>query len=246
VEAVGLDLVELQAAEPGLFTDPPDPLARAPEFRLRRASGIVSEPIYARVVTTGSLTPTRDGETLSFVAKVSDPVPLKAFVRYSYWAEVRLPPERRLALGIEELPPPGGVGPVIPSQVADMVRPYSLPSAPATALYLPAPPVPTLEGATASIVTGPPGTSAALLKAPSTPIASDKAVGQGQYLLRIWEQWGDMTITLAGADIVLDGGALSWTGTGDLDAARPHPLTLRYVVIDPAGRESALTTLTVP
>ena len=240
VEAVGLDLTELQAAEPGLFTLPPDASAHAPEFRLRRASGAVSDPVYARIVAAGPLTLMRDGGTISFVAQVTDPEPLKPFVRYSYWAEVRMPPERRLALGIVEVPPAGGVGPVIPSQIAEMARPYSSLSAPATVLNLPALPVPTLKGAVASI-TALAGTSAARLDAPATPSASTKAIGT--YTLRIWEQWGNGTIVLAGPDVALNGSALVWTGTAGPDADRPHPLVLRYVVIDPAGREGALTTL---
>ena len=53
----------------------------------------------------------KQGEQLSgvksFRAEVPDPGLLDPFIRYSYWAEVRMPPERRLAPGIVEIPPPG-------------------------------------------------------------------------------------------------------------------------------------------
>lgn len=240
IEAVGLDLVELQAAEPGLFTDPPDATAHAPEFRLRRASGHINDPIYARIVATGTLKLARDGASIKFVAEVPDPQPLEAFVRYSYWAEVRMPPERRLAFGIAEIPPSGGVGPIISSQVADMPRPYSALSAPVTTLHLPASPIPVLEDAVASITVGV-GTSASRLTIPNTPAVSAKAIGQ--YTLRLWEQWGDGPITRVLKEVPLDGSVLVWDGASEANAGHPRPLRLSYVVVDPAQRESALTQL---
>ena len=62
--AVGINLVDLQVQEPGLFADPPDADARAPEFRLRRAASAVGDPIYAREVGRGFLQATTlDGAT---------------------------------------------------------------------------------------------------------------------------------------------------------------------------------------
>src|SRR5262249_14390468 len=115
IEAVGLDLVELQAAEPGLFTTPPAADALAPEFRLRRARGTVLPPIYAREVARGTLVIRRDGAKVSFVADAEDPTALLPFVRYSYWAEVRMPRERRLKRGVVEVPPAGGVTALSPA-----------------------------------------------------------------------------------------------------------------------------------
>jgi hypothetical protein len=242
IRAAGLDLVDLEFDEPGLFTMPPSPLAVPPEFRLRRASGLVPDPIYAREVARGPLQLTRDDDgNVTFVAEVDDPAPLGSFVRYSYWAEVRMPPERRLAAGIVEVPPAGGVGPARPEQIEDMPRPFSAASPPATALHLPELPVPTLEDPVAAAISEA-GTKRAGLTAASTPSTPKGAVGT--YRLRIWEQWGDKPIASAGSDVELDGLALAWEGTAvPDDADHPHPLTLRVVVIDPVGRESEMVTI---
>ncbi len=240
IEGVGLDLVELKVSEPGLFAVPPAPGAVAPEFRLRRASGPVNDPVYAREIARGPLAVVRDGAAVTLIAEIAHPTPLGEYIRYSYWAEVRMPPERRLARGIVELPPAGGVAPVLASQTADNSRAFSAVSAPASALYLPPLPVPALEGAAASVVANA-GTSAASLTAPATPAAAPKAIGP--YRLRIWEQWGDASIVSSGPDVELDGSALDWVGAAGPDALRPLPLTLRYVVIDPVGRESAMTVV---
>ena len=243
IRADALDLVELELAEPGLFMAPPIPQAVAPQFRLRRASGLVPDPIYAREVARGSLEVTRDddGNVVGFVAEVDDPSPLNAFVRYSYWAEVRMPPERRLAIGMVEVPPAGGVGPVRPEQVENMPRAFSAVSTPATALHLPELPVPTLEDPVAAVISEA-GTKRASLTAASTPSSPNGAVGS--YWLRIWQQWGDKPITSAGADVELDGSALAWEGAPVPDNADyPQPLTLRFVVIDPVGRESDMVTI---
>ncbi len=239
IEGVGLDLVELKASEPGLFVEPPAAGAVAPEFRLRRASGLVNDPVYAREIARGPLAVARDGAAIAFVAEVADPTPLAPYVRYSYWAEVRMPAERRLARGIVELPPAGGVAPVLPAQMADNPRAFSAVSAPVSAVHLPPLPIASLEGAVASVVASA-GTSAASLTAPATPTASNAI---GAYRLRIWEQWNGGSIISSGPDIELNGSALDWVGTPAPDADRPLPLTVRYVVIDPVGRESAMTVV---
>ena len=83
----------------------------------------------------------------------------------------------------------------------------------------------------------------ARLAAAVTPAASAKAIGP--YRLRVWQQWGANPIDAA-TDLELDGSALDWEGA-DLPAAdHPLPLTLRFVVIDPLGRESAMTELVAP
>jgi hypothetical protein len=215
----------------------------APEFRLRRASGLVSDPIYAREVARGFLALTRDddGNVNGCVAEVDDPSSLNPFVRYSYWAEVRMPPERRLAAGMVEVPPAGGVGPARPEQVEDMTRAFSAVSAPATAIHLPELPVPTLDDPVVAVISEA-GTKRASLSATSTPSSPNGAVGS--YWLRIWQQWGDKPITSAGADVELDGSTLAWEGTPVPDNAdNPQPLTLRFVVIDPVGRESDMVTI---
>jgi hypothetical protein len=239
IEAPGLDLVELQAAEPGLFEDPPDPAATAPQFRLRRASGSVSEPVYAREIARGPLHITRNGGNVLFTAEVADPGALDPFVRYSYWAEVRMPPERRLAPGIVEIPPADGVKPVVPAQLADIARPYSAFSAPVTALHAPSPPVPALAGGVANVIIDGANVRASLA-APTTPAVSPQAIAP--YRLRIWEQWGNAAMGPA-IDVEVDGSALAWEGASVTAADHARPLTLRFVTIDPLGRESALTVL---
>jgi hypothetical protein len=238
VAAAGLDLVELEASEPGLFSEPPNPAAVAPEFRLRRASGTVNDPVYARESMRGPLQLSRHDGNVLFSAEVADPVALDPFIRYSYWAEVRMPPERRLAPGIVEIPPANGVKPVLPAQLADITRPFSSFSAPVTAVHVPPPPVPALGGAVADVIAEG-ATLRASLAAPATPSASTKAVGP--YRLRIWEQWGDKSIGPA-IDIELDGSALAWEGASGSAADHPRPLTLRFVTIDPVGRESDMTS----
>ena len=243
IVAQGLDLVELQASEPGLFTQPPQAGAVAPEFRLRRASGPVTDPVYAREIARGPLTITRDGGEVSVSATIEDPGALESFIRYSYWAEVRMPPERRVTPEVTEVPPAGGVGPVNAAQVADMPRPFSLVSAPVTALHAPPLPVPALEDLAASIIAEA-GSLRASLTATSTPSASPKAIGP--YRLRIWEQWGAKAIGAA-TDVELDGSSLAWEGTPvPDDPSHPRPLTVRVVVIDPLGREGEMTTITRP
>jgi hypothetical protein len=242
IEAVGLDLVELEAAEPGLFTTPPAADALAPEFRLRRASGLVPDPIYAREVARGNLAIRRDGGKVVFVAQVEDPTALLPFVRYSYWAEVRMPPERRLKRGVVEVPPAGGVTALSPAQIADMARPFSAASAPATVLRAPSESA-ELAGVAASVIAVP-GSVRASLTAPATPAAPAKGIGP--YKLRIWEQWGNGKIASAGADVELHGAALSWQGAADTEANHPRPATLRVAVIDPLGRQGPLLKFTAP
>jgi hypothetical protein len=241
IEAPGLDLVKLQASEPGLFSEPPDPAAHAPEFRLRRASGTVNDPVYAREISGGPLQISRRDGNVLFGAEVADPSALGPFIRYSYWAEVRMPPERRLARGIVEIPPANGVKPVVAAQLANIARPFSSFSAPATAIHLPPLPVLPLAGAVANVIAEG-ATVRASLASPSTPSASMKAVGS--YRLRIWEQWGDNSIG-PGSDIELDGSALAWEGPSGSAADHPRPLTLRFVTIDPVGRESEMTSLQI-
>ena len=237
ISAPGLDLVDLQASEPGLFNEPPDPAAKPPEFRLRRASGTISDPVYAHEIALGPLSIVRVDANIVFQGEVADPVALDPFIRYSYWAEVRMPAERRLAPGIVEIPPADGVAPVIPAQIADVPRPFSTFSAPATAIYLPPLPVPTLVDPVGNVMVDG-ATVRASLAAPGTPSASPKAVGT--YRLRIWEQWGDLPIGPA-TDVELDGSTLAWEGTPVTTADHPRPLTLRFVTVDPVGRESAMS-----
>lgn len=237
ISAPGLDLVDLQASEPGLFNEPPNPVAKAPEFRLRRASGMVSDPVYAREIARGALSASRLDGKIVFQGTFVDPLPLEKFIRYSYWAEVRMPAERRLAPGIVEIPPPDGVAPVTAAQISDVARPFSTFSAPATAIYVPQLPVPVLVDPVADVIVDG-ATVRAKLAAPATPSASPKAVGT--YRLHIWEKWGNLPIGKATC-VELDGSALAWEGTPVTSADHPRPLTLQFVTVDPVGRESAMS-----
>jgi hypothetical protein len=240
IEAVGLDLAELRASEPGLFTDPPDPAARPPAFRLRRAAGPVPSPLYAREIGRGDLgAQTIDGEPV-FVAAFDDPHELSPFVRYSYWAEVRMPPERRVKPGPVENPPAGGVMPVEPAQIADLPRLFSPSSPPATAVDAGAGPPAPLTGATATVKQVA-GQHQPALAVASTPSTHPRAIGP--YLLRIWEQWGGGEITAAGPEVELRGEPLQWLGTPRPAATATAPLVLHLAVVDPIGRESALTAV---
>ncbi|MFC4169393.1 hypothetical protein [Teichococcus aestuarii] len=241
VEAPGLDLVALQASEPGLFDTPPAAGARAPELRLRRAAGPVADPVYARIVDERPLGLEQGPDGPFLAAEFPDPAPLLPFVRYAYWAEVRMPAERRLPRERTDLPPAAGIAPLSPAQIADMPAAYSPVSAPAAALHAPAAPEPP-DGLQVSVLAQPGGHSLALT-VPSPPAAHPLAVGR--YALRIWQRWGDGPIEPAGPDVELDGSPLQWTGP-----ARPGPVaapaTLFVAVIDPLGRMAEPVSVTAP
>jgi hypothetical protein len=241
VEAVGLDLVQLHADEPGLFTEPPT-AGVPPEFRLRRSSGTLSDPIYAREVRRGALSRTGDGDTISFQAKVDDPEggQLMPFVRYTYWAEVRMPPERRLA-GAPEAAPVGGITGVEPAQMMDSPRRFSRLSAPASVMVFPAEPPALADGAVTVQIVETAGLVFIRLAVTATPSVHPAAIGG--YQLRIWEQWGDENITAVPDAIELAGAPLEWTSSPPRPAAgAPERATLRLSLIDPLGRVGPILT----
>ena len=98
IAAVGLDLVELKAAEPGLFTAAARSGRRGPAVpsaaRVRRRQ---RSRLRARDRARTARRSRATARDIVFMAEVADPVALESFIRYSYWAEVRMPPERRLA-----------------------------------------------------------------------------------------------------------------------------------------------------
>jgi hypothetical protein len=238
ISAIGLDLVELRASEPGLFSDLPAADARPPTFRLRRAVGTVAAPHYAREVARGTLSRALlDGETV-FAAQVDDPGALIPFVRYTYWAEVQMPPEKHLEAGVAEIPPAGGVQPAEPAQIQDLERLFSPASPPASILAKPPKPPEPLADAAATVANEG-GQFRVTLTAPATPAADRNAIGP--YRLRIWEQWDGGEITGAGPDIELAGAPLEWVS--EPHSAAPQSATLHLVVIDPLGRESPLTAV---
>jgi hypothetical protein len=129
--------VALERDEPGLFTEG-QPGAAPPRFGMRRGVGAVQDPIYARSLTKGDLV--LNGEEKVFVGEHTDDnagAGLEPFVCYVYWAEVRLPRERRLPADLNPIEPPGGIAPVNLAGAADSPRPLSPPSAPRTLMHAP-------------------------------------------------------------------------------------------------------------
>ncbi len=138
IDAPGLNRALLRHAEPGLFENPPAADARRPEFRLRRATKTPSDPFYVREILRGALQFFGVDSEETFRAEVHDGIGgLVPFVRYEYWAEVRMPPERRTPLGREEVAIPGGVTGTIPEQMLDMPGLFSGLSAAAYAMWTP-------------------------------------------------------------------------------------------------------------
>ena len=236
VRAVGLDLVALQAAEPGLFDAPPAADAAPPEYRLRRASGGVPDALYAREVGRGALQ--RDGD--DFVATLDDaPAPggLSAYVRYHYWAEVRLPPERRLPPGVAEVAlPAGAIQPTQAAQQQDAPGAFSEVSAPAMAMFVPAE-VPALAEDRVTATVGPgaaAGTWRLTLIVTGGPVASVRAVGPFRVRLHLRSDAGDW-LPEPGETALLDG-ALALTI--ERAAIAIPALSLALVLVDPIGREA--------
>ena len=246
IRAIGLDLVALNAAEPGLFNNPPDDDARAPSWRLRRASGSVPDAVYAREIGRGALA--FDGET--FVATVDDsptPAGLLPYVRWFYWADVRMPAERRLPLDVIEVPlPAGAIEPVQQAQREDAPAVASLPSAPAMAMFIPSI-VPALTEAmcTATVALSDGGANWILsLTVAGGPVAPARAVGR--YTAAIHMQLDEKSFEpQSSVPLPFENGTLTFTSGG----AAPAPaLKLAILLTDPVGRtgEPLFITATAP
>lgn len=233
VVALGLDQVALRDAEPGLFASSPDPAARPPEFRLRRAAGAVADPFYARVIKRVAplefVLGTQDGEEGKvFMAEFEDPDPLPPFLPVSYFAEVRMPAERRIPPGPSELPPDGGIEPLSTAQVEDMPGLFSPFSAPAMVTHAPTPNAP--EGLAAELVGQPDGNHLRLTWA--EPPRLHPKLGQS-YALRVWTRWQGAAIEPVDADIPLDAVPFAWDGPA---VAAPSAATVFAALVDPLGR----------
>ena len=236
VRAIGLDLSALQAAEPGLFEDPVPADAVAPEYRLRRASGGVPESLYAREIGRGALQRVDD----EFVATLDDSPTadgLGAYVRYHYWAEVRLPPERRVPQGVIEEPlPAGAIAPLQPAQQQDAQGAFSEISAPAMAMFIPTE-VPALAADDVSAQVGvgaAAGTWTLSLSIAGGPLVSARAVGPFKLRLSLQADAGDWvpkkeewTLTNGAVTLAID------------DAGDVPSLRIALMLVDPIGREAA-------
>ena len=228
IAATGIDLVALAAAEPGLFVDPPDPLAKAPGFRLRRASGAVPQAIYAREIARGTLS--RDGD--GFIVEIADNNALIPFVRYHYWAEVRMPPERRVPAGTQEIASPAGaIQPLQIAQRQDAPGAYSLASAPAMTMYVPLN-VATLEPQMVTATFGAaPGGWRIAVEIAGAPSAHARAVAQYRVEIHIEQAVGSLTYADA---VEVSDGTTAW----DLIVPGAVPASARVGLVfkDPIGR----------
>jgi hypothetical protein len=240
VVAMGFDLGAIAAAEPGLFTQPPT-AANPPHYRLRRASGAVNDPLYARMV--GGIRPLsldRSGSAPRFAATFVDTSGLLPFVRYTWWAEVRLPAERRLPRGATMLPPPGAITAENATQVGDAAAAFSLLSAPTTVVNAPTSAPAALDAAsiTATVVASGGGFTLQVLIA-DVPVAHPQAVGP--YRIRLWAEQDSAAPTLLADGVPTTNPAFQWTG-----AAASNGATSVYVtIVDPLGRESPPTVKAV-
>jgi hypothetical protein len=177
-------------------------------------------------------------------------------VRYVYWAEVRLPPERRVPAGFILLDPPGGVTVVDPSGAENHPRPVSLPSAARVLMHVPpqAPAAPLPESVTAARGPMDPGGNVKVtVTIEDPPRAHAKAVGP--YRLAIWTQWPGQaieSITQAnGAELNgtwpdISGGTVSFTVKLPAGIDPASLLGLRLGFVDPVGRIGDLTLIDVP
>jgi hypothetical protein len=180
---------------------------------------------------------------------------LEPFVRYVYWANVRLPPERRLPAGVAPIDPPSGITVLDPGNAASHARPMSLPSAPLVLMHVPAePPAAIAEAAITATRAAPDGAGAVELtiKIADPPIAHPRAIGP--YRLAVWTQWPDRSIlpVAVANGAVLNGswpdftdGAISVTVAPSSPPIDPNSLiTLRLAFVDPVGRIGEIKTMT--
>lgn len=252
VTAEGFDRVELERDEPGLFR----PGAKGnspPRFVLRRAVGAVADPIYARQVATGALAlVSTSADDALFEAELSDTNGgggLVPFVRYVYWAQVQLPPERRLPADFDSLDLLGGVTPVDPAAAASHPHPPSLPSAACVLMHVPPapPPVPDLNQVSLSRSPVNATQISVGIQFMNPPKAHVLAVDR--FRAAIWIRRDGQSyerITNAnGADLVdgwpiVEDGLISVRLDLTSGATQATPIEVRFAYIDPAGRVGPL------
>lgn len=227
----------LQDTEQGLFTNPVAAGARAPQFRLRRAVEAVAEPIYARElpISAGKRDLRWSPERKRFEASFVDP-DAKSYGRYFYWAEVRLPAERRVKPGVAESAPPGCVRGDVPTQMQDMPGLYS--EASAALMVCPLPPnIPTLKPANVACTYRGNGNgwqlTVAVTNGPKTP---PKPVGLFQVRVYVKTTTAPDWKPLPQTGNLADGSAtLAYNET----TAVPNDAFISVELIDPVGRVAA-------
>ena len=243
-----LDETVLLRDEPGLF-DPSKKGKEPPKAVIRRAVAGVADPIYAKRI--GNPVPmTKDPVTGRYTATITDDNGgrgLEPWVKYVYWAEWQMPPERRLPAHTDEVA--GAVEAVDPSANKPRPRPFSAPSAPRVVMRVPnaLPAAPTPEGIDVTVAAGPtPETIAVAVTLADPPQVHKKA--EASYRLALWTQWNNAPIrpidNVGGTPLA---GTWPEIGAGQLTtvvakAAGDVSLQLRLAYVDPLGRMSAIAT----
>ena len=243
-----LDETVLLRDEPGLF-DPSKKGKEPPKAAIRRAVAGIADPIYAKRI--GNPVPMRkDPATGRYTAAIMDDNGgrgLEPWVKYVYWAEWQMPPERRLPAHTDEVA--GAVEAVDPSANKPRPRPFSAPSAPRVVMRVPnaLPAAPTPEGTEVTLAAGPtPETIAVAVTLADPPQVHKKA--EASYRLALWTQWNNAPIRpidnvggtpLAGTWPEISAGQLT---TVVAKAAGDVSLQLRLAYVDPLGRMSAIAT----
>jgi hypothetical protein len=230
VEATGFNLDLLRQAEPELFAG--EAGALAPEFRLRRASGVVPDPLFAREIGRGKLIPeTRDG-VVTLSASSPDTASPAPYVRYTYWAEVRMPAERRVV--VNEVAVAGGVTGVSTIQMNHHPAQWSAVSAPLTVLNAPAGPPPAISEKAVKLTFIDPqvgaGIDVTVRELPPTSPA-------GPWHLRIWLAWNGGPLTQVAEDLEIGAAVMSWSEPGP-----PGTTTgkMGVALVDPVGRQGPI------
>lgn len=246
IVADGFNFDSLSREEPGLFS-PGAAGSEPPQFRLRHALAAVPDPLYARTVGKGGMTlgPAQDCFQAEWIGD-----PLEPFVRHLYWAEVRLPPERRGVAGLDLVTPENGIAPPDERRRQDFPRSFSRLSAVRMLVRLPPAPPPALDPAQIAVRRDAPanGKLALVITLTDPPRAHPGAIDR--YRLAVWGQWPGGSIEPAGDPSgpwpeIRDGHvAIEVSVPEDIEATAV--LTLRLAVVDPAGRLGAILNFEVP
>ena len=254
VSTNGFDRVALERDEPGLFNPGPQGM-EAPRAFVRRAVGPVADPIYARA--SGDPRPMHfnaaDGLFTAEMVDNNENSGLEPFVKYVFWAEVQLPPERRLPADFIEIR--GDVVPVDPSAGQSHPRPKSLPSAPRVLMHVPPDP-PAAPQANSVEITREAGAAPATVSLTIEITDPPKAhkLAADQYRLAIWVQWPGGAITpiaaangaaLLGKWPPMPGGVVTTIVEVPPGSDPNATLTLRLAFVDPVNRMSDLMTANV-
>jgi hypothetical protein len=248
------DAVALKRDEPGLF-NPAVGEAMAPRFRIKRAAGPVEDPVYARQVVDGDLELSSGSAVPSqfrgSATDTNDGRGLEPYVRYVYWADVQLPPERRLPVGV--VPLDAGVAAADPASAGPYPRPTSLPSPARTVMRVPsAPRPPTAQQVMANKTVAANGGVLLEISITDPPTVHPRAVGR--FRLAAWTHWPNSPIE---ATTRVDGTAFDdWPAlegspvavgvtAPQAPATTSDQLRVRLGYVDPIGRLGPLVELVV-